>query len=311
VPGWLLIGVKAADGGLFVAAFAVLGELLQPKRFAGIFGASPAVALANLLAIALIEGDTSARSAAGGMVIGAVAFVVACLAAIPAVRRWGAVRGSAILWAVWLVAGAAIAVPVLGAGGAAAGMGLPAGGPARHQETGNSPGPDRGRLFGIHFGAVRQIRLRVLVLRFIFGAAISIVAGLVALAAGKRAGGVMLGAPAVLPATLTIIEKREGRGPAVTEMQGAVPGTVALVGFAVVAAAGIKELPLAVSLLSALGAWTVVAIGGYLLQSALMPTWRRSVRNLAWERHAAVDSLARDGGRREVPGPPPRRPHRG
>jgi hypothetical protein len=116
------------------------------------------------------------------------------------------------------------------------------------------------------------------------------VAGLVALAAGRRAGGVMLGAPAVLPATLTIIEKREGRGSAVTEMQGAVPGTVALVGFAVTAAAGMKELPLAVSLLAALGAWVVVGIGGYLAQAALMPAWRRDVRDLTWERHDAAQA---------------------
>ena len=93
-----------------MTAFAVLGEMLQPKRFAGVFGASPAVALANLLVIALVEGDAAARSSADGMIVGAAAFVVACLAAIPAVRRWGAVRGSAALWAVWLVVGAAIAV---------------------------------------------------------------------------------------------------------------------------------------------------------------------------------------------------------
>lgn len=93
MPDWLLIGVQAVDGGLFVTAFAVLGEMLQPKRFAGVFGASPAVALANLLVIALVEGDAAARSSADGMIVGAAAFVVACLAAIPAVRRWGAVRG--------------------------------------------------------------------------------------------------------------------------------------------------------------------------------------------------------------------------
>jgi len=32
---------------VFVACFAVLGEMLHPKRFAGIFSASPAVALAK------------------------------------------------------------------------------------------------------------------------------------------------------------------------------------------------------------------------------------------------------------------------
>jgi Protein of unknown function (DUF3147) len=99
VPTPVLICLKAADGGLFVALFAVIGEMLEPKRFAGIFGASPAVALANLLVIALAKGDAVARSAAIGMIAGAFALAVACAAAIPAVRRWGAVRGSAFLWA--------------------------------------------------------------------------------------------------------------------------------------------------------------------------------------------------------------------
>ena len=135
MPDWLLIGVQAVDGGLFVTAFAVLGEMLQPKRFAGVFGASPAVALANLLVIALVEGDAAARSSADGMIVGAAAFVVACLAAIPAVRRWGAVRGSAALWAVWLVVGAAIAVPVVGTAGAGCRDGPALGGPRPSAEA--------------------------------------------------------------------------------------------------------------------------------------------------------------------------------
>jgi hypothetical protein len=111
VPDWLLIGVQAVDGGLFVTAFAVLGEMLQPKRFAGVFGASPAVALANLLVIALVEGDAAARSSADGMIVGAAAFVVACLAAIPAVRRWGAVRRLRFRWWARLVSAPGWACP--------------------------------------------------------------------------------------------------------------------------------------------------------------------------------------------------------
>ncbi len=51
-----------------------------------------------------------------------------------------------------------------------------------------------------------------------------------------------------------------GRGPAVTEVQGSVPGAVALIGFAVAAA-----------LFGALAAWVVVAIGGYLAQATSCP----------------------------------------
>jgi hypothetical protein len=286
VSAALLICFKAVDGGLFVALFAVLGEMLQPKRFAGIFGASPAVALANLLVIALVKGDASARYAATGMIAGAVALAVACAAAIPAVRRWGALRGSAVLWAVWILAGAAAGVPVAGGAGAVSGAGLPAAGRARRRPDTGSPGG--GRLFAVDLGSLREIRLRALALRFAFGAAVSVVAGLVGIAAGQRAGGVMLAAPAVLPATLTIIERQEGRGPAVTEVQGAVLGAVALIGFAVVAAASTARLPLAAALPGALAAWAAAAIGGYLAQAAVLPSWQRDVRAQAWQRRDAA-----------------------
>jgi hypothetical protein len=36
-------------GGLFVSAFALVGDLLKPKSFAGLFGAAPSVALATLV----------------------------------------------------------------------------------------------------------------------------------------------------------------------------------------------------------------------------------------------------------------------
>jgi len=286
VSAALLICVKAVDGGLFVALFAVLGEMLQPKRFAGIFGASPAVALANLLVIALVKGDASARYAATGMIAGAVALAVACAAAIPAVRRWGALRGSTVLWAVWILSGAAAGVPVAGGAGAVSGTGLPAARGARRRRTAGSPGG--GRLFAVDLGSLREIRLRALALRFVFGAAVSVVAGLVGIAAGQRAGGVMLAAPAVLPATLTIIERKEGRGPAVTEVQGAVLGAVALIGFAVVAAASMARLPLAAALVGALAAWAAAAIGGYMAQAAVLPSWQRDVRALAWQRRDAA-----------------------
>ena len=289
----LFICVKAINGGLFVALFAVLGELLQPKRFAGIFGASPAVALGNLLVIALAEGEASARVSATGMIAGAVALAVACTAAIPAVRRWGTVWGSAVLWTVWLTVGGAIALPVAGAASARSPSGLPVGGQAgrqpgrrarRQADTSRSTGVAPGRLFAVDVGALREIPLPALVVRFAFGATISVVAGLIGVLAGKAAGGVMLAAPAVLPATLTIIERHEGRGPAVTEVEGAVPGAVALIGFAGVAAASTARIPLGAALLAALATWVAVAIGGYLTLAAIVPSWRQDVRTLAFHR---------------------------
>ena len=40
--------IRFLIGGLFVTAFAMIGDLFKPKSFAGIFGAAPSVALATL-----------------------------------------------------------------------------------------------------------------------------------------------------------------------------------------------------------------------------------------------------------------------
>ena len=165
MPTPWLICIKAVDGGLFVALFAVIGEMLQPKRFAGIFGASPAVSLANLLVIALVEGDGTARKASDGMIAGAIALAVASGAAIPAVRRWGAVLGSAVLWAVWIAVAVAVGFPLAGgAGGAAAAAGPQVARDAASRRPEMTPGSADGseddRLFAVDFRALREIRSR-------------------------------------------------------------------------------------------------------------------------------------------------------
>ena len=48
--------IRFIIGGLFVCAFAVLGDSLKPKSFAGLFGAAPSVALATLLLTIRREG---------------------------------------------------------------------------------------------------------------------------------------------------------------------------------------------------------------------------------------------------------------
>jgi hypothetical protein len=40
--------LRFAIGGVVISSFALLGDLLKPKSFAGLFGAAPSVALAAL-----------------------------------------------------------------------------------------------------------------------------------------------------------------------------------------------------------------------------------------------------------------------
>lgn len=71
-------------GGAVVSAFAVLGELLKPKSFAGLFGAAPSISLATLTLTVMKEGKAYAGIEARSMLLGAIAFIV--YAAV--ISRW-------------------------------------------------------------------------------------------------------------------------------------------------------------------------------------------------------------------------------
>lgn len=63
-------------GGLVVSLFAVIGDVLKPKSFAGLFGAAPSVALATLGLTIMADGKTYAALEARSMIVGACAFFV-------------------------------------------------------------------------------------------------------------------------------------------------------------------------------------------------------------------------------------------
>jgi hypothetical protein len=69
-------------GGLIVSAFAVVGDVLRPKGFAGLFGAAPSVALATLTLSLFAEGKHYAALEARSMVAGAFAFFGYTLACV-------------------------------------------------------------------------------------------------------------------------------------------------------------------------------------------------------------------------------------
>src|SRR5713101_5293559 len=60
-------------GGLIVSVFAVVGDMLRPKGFAGLFGAAPSVALVTLTLTLLSEGKQYAAVEARSMIAGAFA----------------------------------------------------------------------------------------------------------------------------------------------------------------------------------------------------------------------------------------------
>jgi hypothetical protein len=111
---------------------------------------------------------------------------------------------------------------------------------------------------------IRELRARELGYRFVAGAVTSIAAGAVTLGFGPRVGGILLAFPAILAASLTLIEEQEDSAEAREDARGAVIGGFALVLFAVVAALTLGKLSGAIALLLAAAAWFAGALIGYL-----------------------------------------------
>jgi uncharacterized membrane protein (GlpM family) len=90
-------------GGLVVSAFAVVGKLLRPQSFAGIFGAAPSVALATLGQTIVKHGGDYAVLEARSMLAGAVA--LGCYNAVVGWllrKRSHALAASGGGWLLWL-----------------------------------------------------------------------------------------------------------------------------------------------------------------------------------------------------------------
>lgn len=72
--GEMEYAIRFVAGGLLVSMFAVIGVVLDPKSFAGIFGAAPSVALATLSLTIVTRGKPYAAIEARSMVVGGFAF---------------------------------------------------------------------------------------------------------------------------------------------------------------------------------------------------------------------------------------------
>ena len=117
---------------------------------------------------------------------------------------------------------------------------------------------------------VRRVPLRDLAVRFAFGAGISTVASLIAILAGARAGGLMLAFPAILPATLTLLEREESARKAEDADFGSVLGALGLAAFAAVAWWLLPRVGAGVALVAAALAWLATASGCFFVLRALV-----------------------------------------
>ena len=115
MPDVVILAIKGLLGGTLVLAFALVSQGLEPKRFAGLLSAAPAVALAGLAVTLLDKGAHDAHQASTGTIAGAAAMAVYAAAVIPLLRRARAPVASMAALGVWAVVAAVVAVPLLAA----------------------------------------------------------------------------------------------------------------------------------------------------------------------------------------------------
>jgi len=96
--------------------------------------------------------------------------------------------------------------------------------------------------------------------RFAFGGSLTAITGLIAHAWGPAVGGLFLAFPAILPASLTLVARHEGRAKAAREARGAVLGAVALGVFAITTSLLAVHASPVVTLTVATIAWLAVSV---------------------------------------------------
>jgi uncharacterized membrane protein (GlpM family) len=116
---------------------------------------------------------------------------------------------------------------------------------------------------GTQLGKLGDVRARDLVVRFVFGALTSAVAGILSITVDPIVGGAFLAFPAILAASLTLIAEEEDRSEAREDGRGAAVGALGLAAFAAIGVAEFTEIAWPLALAAACGAWLVAAVGLY------------------------------------------------
>jgi hypothetical protein len=150
-------------------------------------------------------------------------------------------------------------------------------------------------------GKLKQIRGRDVAIRFAFGAAISVIAGLVSIVFNPVAGGLFLAFPAILPASVTLIEQKESTGEAAHDIEGATIGALGLAVFAVVTGSVLRHTTAVLALIAAGAAWLASSVVLYLVIESLLRHRARSRSTVPDRPEPAWDNRG-DGG--SPPGSP-------
>lgn len=131
---------------------------------------------------------------------------------------------------------------------------------------------------------LKAVHAAELGLRFLFGACISLAAGLIGLHWGPTLGGILLAFPAILSASLALIQGKEGPRIADRNAVGAVLGGIGLSGFGAALMLTARPLPAVLSFALAALAWMAVCCVLYVVLVALAPELADRARDTSMTR---------------------------
>jgi len=114
-------------------------------------------------------------------------------------------------------------------------------------------------------GGLKRCKPWEYAVRFLLGGVITAATGLVTHAWGPVIGGLFLGFPAILPASLTLVKEHDGRAKAVDDARGGRLGSVGLIAFGAVLTLAAGRWPPVISLSAASAAWIAIDVGLWFL----------------------------------------------
>jgi hypothetical protein len=124
-------------------------------------------------------------------------------------------------------------------------------------------------------GRIKEARFRDYAIRFAFGGTISVVAALIGAVLKEPIGGIFTAFPAIMLASLTLIDKAEDREHASYDAVGAALGAVGFIACAFFISRTLGQWPVAASLGMGILIWLVVSVGLYALYAVVASLRRK------------------------------------
>jgi hypothetical protein len=132
---------------------------------------------------------------------------------------------------------------------------------------------------GLDPAKLRHVSIRAWLLRLAFGGLVTTLAGLVGAAYGPAVGGLFLAFPSISMASLTLIQRQEGKNAAGIDALGASMGGLGLLGFGLVVWVLAPRESAALTLIAATCVWLLLSTSLWLASRRIRHRHRHRARD--------------------------------